>query len=1093
MAKLSANTLNLDRLREAAGEEIYEQGTAYYRWGRVEIDEVAGHFAICFVHDNQTYPVRISVNENYLYLHCDCDFAEDGNICRHDVAAAVGLHEYLKKLEQPKWREHLNNLDRLYGNLGRRGRPVMRLLFFSLQRVNNVYSRAGESDAWKIQPYVLPLKAFPLDQRADVEHLDRESLASLLQNNPDLAGQARQLHQKLSPEACINCSQETVGLANLLLDRTRTVLNYYHYEPFPLTDFLSVLAKTDCPLFTGDAYHPFQTSIQPVMEPGDMRIMISRAEDGLHLRAKIVTPGDTFELDRGALQVISTEPIWLLSGRKLLRLQDERLSSLVLQWLRTPEVQIPVEEESEFLENRYLRLAEQLPLEGDLVSWETIQATPVGRIYLTESKGKLQAELRFGYGDYEVPYATTPPTESIAHRAESWVLVRIKRNARREEALYRALSSNTYRLKRAPKPAPDGTFVLRARAHPIDFLMYSVPRLAEDGYEIYGEEQLKSVRVNRKKPSISFNVSSGIDWFDVQAAVKFGNLEVPLKEMRRALRKNQRYVKLADGSIGEIPPEWLEKYKHLFALGETKDEVLRLSQHHLGLVDQLLAEADRVRTDAEFDRRRKRLREFSGIVPQPLPEGFRGDLRPYQKAGYDWLHFLKEFHFGGCLADDMGLGKTVQVLVFLQSLKENISSSSNGHAREAKTSLVVVPRSLLVNWQREAARFTPNLRILEYFDADRPKDPQVFDEYDVLITTYGIMRRDVKLLREYTFEYVILDESQAIKNPAAQTSKSARVLKSRHRLALTGTPVENSTIELWSQFAFLNPGLLGSLDYFRNEFVNPIEKKGNEAAAEFLRKMVYPFILRRTKDQVAPELPPRSERILYSDMEPAQRKLYNRTRDTYRSMLLGMLENEGLHNTRMKILEGLLRLRQISNHPSLVDEKFRGSSGKFELLLETLQTLQAEGHKALVFSQFVQMLKLVRRELDKRKVPYLYLDGQTRNRQERVDSFQSDPKIPFFLISLKAGGQGLNLTAADYVIHIDPWWNPAVEMQATDRSHRIGQDKPVFVYKLIARNSVEEKILQLQTQKKELVDQLVTTESGFFKNLSEQDVQVLFE
>ncbi len=497
--------------------------------------------------------------------------------------------------------------------------------------------------------------------------------------------------------------------------------------------------------------------------------------------------------------------------------------------------------------------------------------------------------------------------------------------------------------------------------------------------------------------------------------------------------------------------------------------------------------------DQEFKNQRDRLREllendFQGISSHPLPQGFVGELRPYQKAGFDWLHFLHEYHFGGCLADDMGLGKTIQALVFLQS----IYYGEQGIAAPHTASLLVVPRSLLVNWQREASRFTPSLRIMEFFESARLKDTDIFKDVDLVITTYGVMLRDIQLLHGYEFYYAILDKSQSIKNPLSQTARAAHLLRARHRLVLTGTPIENSTAELWSQFTFLNPGLLGNLKYFKTEFGLPIEKRGDERAVENLRKIVYPFILRRTKDQVAPELPPRTERILYCDMEPAQRKLYNRTRDLYRGMLLGMLENQGLNESRMKILEGLLRLRQIANHPQLVDEKSHGSSGKFELLLDTMETLQAEGHKALIFSQFVQMLTLVRREIDQRQIRYTYLDGQTQARQEQVDIFQNDPTIPFFLISLKAGGLGLNLTAADYVIHIDPWWNPAVEMQASDRTHRIGQDKPVFVFKLITRDSVEEKILILQDRKKVLFDQIITTESVFFKDLTVEDIQALF-
>jgi non-specific serine/threonine protein kinase len=410
----------------------------------------------------------------------------------------------------------------------------------------------------------------------------------------------------------------------------------------------------------------------------------------------------------------------------------------------------------------------------------------------------------------------------------------------------------------------------------------------------------------------------------------------------------------------------------------------------------------------------------------------------------------------------------------------------------AGPSLLVVPKSLIANWERETERFTPGLSILEFVGNSRKKDAAVFSGYDIILTTYGTMLRDIEFMKDYRFDYIILDESQAIKNPLAQSSKAARLLNSAHRLVMTGTPVENNTFELWSQFAFLNPGLLGNMDYFKREFSTPIESRENEETAQLLRQLIYPFILRRTKEQVAPELPSRTERILYTDLEPAQRKLYNHTRDYYRGLLMGMIDKEGINDVRMKILEGLLRLRQICIHPALVDPAFRGESAKFVILLETLETLHAEGHKVLIFSQFVQSLHLLQKELDARQLHYVYLDGQTNDRQQQVDTFQDDRSIPFFLISLKAGGVGLNLTAADYVIHLDPWWNPAVEMQAADRAHRIGQDKPVFIYKIIARDSVEEKILQLQERKKELVDQLISTEGSFFKSITKDDVKVLF-
>ncbi|RMF42288.1 MAG: serine/threonine protein kinase, partial [Anaerolineae bacterium] len=477
----------------------------------------------------------------------------------------------------------------------------------------------------------------------------------------------------------------------------------------------------------------------------------------------------------------------------------------------------------------------------------------------------------------------------------------------------------------------------------VDFLLKKAPALLEEGFEIYGEENLKSVRINRHKPSISLNVSSGIDWFDLQAAIKFGETEADWKDVRRALRKKERYIKLADGSIGEIPEDWVKRFRHLFGMSEETEDGLRMSSQQVVLLDQLLEDMDEFRVDEEFQRRRERLRNFSGIKDVPLPAGFRGELRPYQKAGYNWLHFLHEYEFGGCLADDMGLGKTVQVLTFLLSLRES------GHAQSPD--LIVVPRSLLVNWQREAERFTPSLKVTLHFGQTRTKEQPDFSPYDLVITTYGTMLRDSMMLREQHFHYIVLDESQAIKNPLAKTSRAARRLNSDHRLVMTGTPVENTTFELWSQFAFLNPGLLGSLEYFKSEFGNPIEKEQDEQASRLLRGMVYPFILRRTKEQVAPELPPRTERVIYCDMTPAQQKFYLRTRDFYRAQLLGILDEQGMDKARMKILEGLLRLRQICNHPKLVSEKYRGDSSKMEVLLETLETLHSEGHRALVFSQ----------------------------------------------------------------------------------------------------------------------------------------------
>jgi non-specific serine/threonine protein kinase len=1086
MPELTAEALKPERLLRATGAAIYNQGMALYNQGQVEVEEVTTQNAVCEVRDFAVYEVFIEISESYLYLRCDCEVAAHGKICRHDVAAALAVFNYLRRSQPIPWTEQLS--PHLYAGQ-KRNRPTTPKrywLFFSLQ--NNPY---GFNSIWKIFPYTIPYASVPKELRQLPGGSDADAIDGLLQALPALGEQAKQVHTTLNPVGCINCNQESAVLANLVIDRERAYT--YHYASFPLEDYLAIISGTHSPLYMGNYNDPAKKRLHILPHPADLSINLTRNEQGLNLRARLDLPDRSIHLDQlhedNPVQIISQYPIWVLVDQYLFKIENEANSEILKTWIANPNVHIPAKDEDQFLEKYFLQMVQQVRVESDFIQWEDIQARPVPRLYLSEHKNKILAQLRFGYGEFEVNYDPDLPEESIARQPGTWSLARIKRLPADEESLYKTVSSSSYRLKRAPKPAEPGNFTLRANAHLIDFLLQSVPRLLKDGFEIYGEERLKSVRVNRSRPTISFSVSTGIDWFDLQTVVQFGDQTVPLKAFRRAMRANERYIKLADGSIGEIPPEWIERYRHLFAIGQETEGELRLAKQQISLLDQILEQADASKVDEEFKHKRQQLRNFSGIKPVELPEGFNGEMRPYQKAGYNWLHFLHQFEFGGCLADDMGLGKTIQVLAFLQSLKEGC-----GEITPPKTaSLVIVPRSLLVNWQREAARFVPMLRVIEYFDPDRTQDLHVFDDYDLVITTYGIMLRDIKFLRQYKFEVVLLDESQAIKNPLSKTAKAARTLHAAHRLVLTGTPVENSTIELWSQFAFLNPGLLGNLDYFKNEFANPIEKKGDEKAAQFLRNLTFPFILRRTKAQVAPELPARTERILYADMEPAQRKYYLRVRDQYRNMLMGVIDDgQVMNQVRMKILEGLLRLRQIANHPRLTERQFRGDSGKFELLLDTLATLKSEGHKTLVFSQFVQMLSLVREAMDDRRWPYAYLDGHTRDRQERVDRFQADPNLPFFLISLKAGGLGLNLTAADYVIHIDPWWNPAVEMQATDRTHRIGQDKPVFVYKLITRDSVEEKILLLQERKRELVQQLITTEANFFKTLTAEDVGVLF-
>jgi SNF2 family DNA or RNA helicase len=521
-------------------------------------------------------------------------------------------------------------------------------------------------------------------------------------------------------------------------------------------------------------------------------------------------------------------------------------------------------------------------------------------------------------------------------------------------------------------------------------------------------------------------------------------------------------------------------------LGSVEGESVRFGKAQLTLVDALLAELPEASCDDQVAAAREKLRAFEGIKPRKEPGGFRGELRPYQRDGLGWLHFLGEFGLGGCLADDMGLGKTVQVLAHL------VEQRAAGKGKEGAW-LVVAPKSLVFNWAREADRFAPGLMIVAHAGPERSKRAQDLASANLVLTTYATMRMDIELLRTVEFACVVLDEAQAIKNPTSQAAKAARLLRGRRRLALTGTPVENRLEDLWSIFEFLNPGMLGSSAAFRDA---SRAGSGAESAPgmEALRRALKPFLLRRTKAKVAPELPARSEQTVRCELEGKQKLLYDSLRKHYREQLLGRVERDGMGKSKMHVLEALLRLRQAACHPALVEPKNTGAeSAKVATLVGMLEELGQEGHRSLVFSQFTSLLALVRKELDARKIAYEELDGSTsaKERAARVDRFQSGAGAPVFLISLKAGGVGLNLTAAGYVFLLDPWWNPAVEAQAIDRTHRIGQNKNVMAYRLIATGTVEERILELQQSKRELAEAIVSENEGPLASLSRDDLEWL--
>ena len=604
-----------------------------------------------------------------------------------------------------------------------------------------------------------------------------------------------------------------------------------------------------------------------------------------------------------------------------------------------------------------------------------------------------------------------------------------------------------------------------------------VHTLVNEGWRVEAEG-----RAFRPAVGMRLSLSSGIDWFDLHGAVDFGDgRSAPFPQLLAAVARGEDVVVLDDGSVGLLPEEWLQRYAGIAGFGTTEGDAIRFGRSQAALLDALLAAQPAIAYDETFARIRSELRTFSGIAAEDPLTSFRGTLREYQREALGWFSFLRRFHFGGCLADDMGLGKTVMVLALLDARR-----AGHGPAKKAP-SIVVVPRSLVFNWRDEAARFAPKLKVVDYTGPQR--NTSAIRGADLVLTTYGTLRRDAAALHAIEFDYAILDEAQAIKNAATASAKAARLLRARYRLALSGTPIENHLGELWSLFEFLNPGLLGSAKAFQR--VSAV-RKGGDADVEWLARALRPFILRRTKEQVAPELPGRTEQTLHCELEPAQRRHYEELRAHYRETLLARIARDGVNRSKMQILEALLRLRQAACHSALIDpSRAHEPSAKFEVLIPRLLEVMAEGHKALVFSQFTSFLALLRPRLDALHTQYEYLDGRTRDRASRVERFQTDPACRLFLISLKAGGLGLNLTAAEYVFLLDPWWNPAVEAQAIDRAHRIGQSRHVFAYRLLARDTVEEKVAQLQETKRELADAILNADAGLIRSLNVEDLEML--
>lgn len=842
----------------------------------------------------------------------------------------------------------------------------------------------------------------------------------------------------------------------------------------------------DKPLYhMGKEGYPADQRIHIAPEPASVLFHFRRSETETRYFPTIKYQGKRIEFMFRHAQIVVNEQAWMLLDNVLYHFDQPLEGKKLSPFLEKRYISVPRATEKRYFEVFVSGLIEKhhVYAEGFEIKTITHEATPVLKNVSADPLNN-RFELLFQYGPYLFP-AVKDNRVSVRmeylEEEDQYIFYRIRRSSDWERKKLDFLQEKGLK-------AQDGLFdYLLTDANALDWLVENQEGLTAQGFKIIQEDINSSYYLGTS--SLSFDVTEGNDWFDLQAVAKFGDYEIPFLALREHILEGHRTFNLPNGEIAIIPEEWFARYGQLFRFSQSK-QGLRLKAHHIGLLDELSSFHE-----VTMERKLSKLQNFEGMEDVELPKGFNGTLRSYQQAGFNWFYFLKQYKFGGCLADDMGLGKTIQALALLQKEKELAEAA--GEAQ--KTSLIIMPTSLIYNWMQEAEKFTPELKIFVHTGTGREKDAALFHEYDVVITTYGVARMDEALFHDFYFHYILLDESQQIKNPSSKSFKMVKGLKSAYKLVLTGTPVENSVADLWSQMTFINPGLLGTAHYFQEEFVTPIEKKQDEEKAARLQALIKPFILRRTKEQVATELPPKSEQLIYCEMAEEQETYYERVKSEYRNSILELLEDSSSKEGKLKgttqitLLQGLAKLRQIANHPALIDEDYTGSSGKFEQVLEHLETVLQRGNKVLIFSQFVKQLTLFRNHFDRHHITYAYLDGGTSDRGAVVERFRQDDEVRVFLISLKAGGVGLNLTEADYVFVLDPWWNPAVEQQAIDRAHRIGQRKNVFIYKFISKGTVEEKIVALQVRKTRIAEQLIVTEESFFKSLDAEDIRLLLD